>query len=1121
MKYAEIIGLNEYFQPVYDLKNERGYYWKQFIPCGKFYRVLSEVINSLESSDPQSRKSIWLQGSYGTGKSHATAVVKHLLCDDLADIQDFLSNLDNQFRYRLENFRKHKRVFPVVIKGTAGVTDNRTFALVVERAVKESVFHILPQMDLTTDTDFEKMINKLEGNEINWEVLLQGSELEMYGDRKTILSKLREGNVSILRKLEDLLSQHELHISPVNLTEWLLEVHQKLVSKGIADYLMIFWDEFTGILELPKSGLLVNELQNVAELSSASGVFLFVVVHRKPAQVDLPKEDVEKVKDRFKVLDYSMEPVTTYHVMSAAIKKKDQERYEELKEARIEPVKFVVREIAGKEGTQVMTALENLFPIHPYTAYLSTLIARNIGSTERSIFKFLYDEEAGFKAFLKKFPQGNAAFLTADRLWDFFLEDFQRIEVDKAIGVIEYYNLYEDILRQENHHYLAVLKGILLLNLLHRLVEVGEESLVAPSERNILMMFAGAIEDEILLEALSFIDKRIISKTPTGLYLLTGPIVDSTEIAKERQQLLRAIDTAEKVLDRDHKEMLRNVVQREVHRPLELIVLGADMREHILRRKLEKAFKKKYTIHVSILIAQNEQDRQEIITRLPRISAEEEFTDVIFIVPDLVLDEHTLSKYVDYRARAAVLDKHNRPEEKAMNEEWARKTIDSWLKQLTSGYGQWFLQGKKGKELLAQMGRKISKEFVQSIFPSGLDRLGELLENRNIWQVSRSKKSAEIFLFAKNREELESRTSKGRERYLREILKDRNGEYVVDMNLKPKPEVSAEHPLKRMANEIDKALGTQQGVFNLAESLQFLTEPPYGLYPSMVCMACLGFLMRNYVGKLYEARTGIPLEREVMRDRVVDIFDYWEEKRDNSLGLDVRFGTEEEEQLISCLSEIFQLDKQARSLNEIRWEIRKWLKEVGTPIWLYKYVENANPTTREALEAIERLVHAVDSELDEKKIKTAFRAVDEAKYDLAFRIKNSKPHDLFTRFLQSIEGADISPNDVSDVLRYIRHTLPEEVSSWTEDQVREKVKDWKIEQLKRRTSDHIDYVSPPHPEPAIRDSWISGNNLDEVRMIEQIKRLPLHKLQQLIFRVIGKHPEVALTIREMLSQEKL
>lgn len=109
MKYEEILGLNNVFQPVFDLENEIEMYWKRFIPNDKFYTVLFSVLNSLESDRPNKRKPIWLQGTYGTGKSHATSVIKHLLFDDQKEIKDFFK--DPEVNFRLNNFRKEKEYF--------------------------------------------------------------------------------------------------------------------------------------------------------------------------------------------------------------------------------------------------------------------------------------------------------------------------------------------------------------------------------------------------------------------------------------------------------------------------------------------------------------------------------------------------------------------------------------------------------------------------------------------------------------------------------------------------------------------------------------------------------------------------------------------------------------------------------------------------------------------------------------------------------------------------------------------------------------------------------------------------------------------------------------------------
>ena len=77
MLYSDIISLNERFQPAYDLENELEDYWKTFIPNKRFYKILGETLNALESNHVEDRQSIWIQGTYGTGKSHAAAVIKH------------------------------------------------------------------------------------------------------------------------------------------------------------------------------------------------------------------------------------------------------------------------------------------------------------------------------------------------------------------------------------------------------------------------------------------------------------------------------------------------------------------------------------------------------------------------------------------------------------------------------------------------------------------------------------------------------------------------------------------------------------------------------------------------------------------------------------------------------------------------------------------------------------------------------------------------------------------------------------------------------------------------------------------------------------------------------------
>ena len=95
MQYSEIVGIESFFDSTFNITEERENYWKQFITNEKFESNLKSIINVFTSLTSDQHKSIWVQGTYGTGKSHSTSVIKHLLSDELNDINDNFEKLDN------------------------------------------------------------------------------------------------------------------------------------------------------------------------------------------------------------------------------------------------------------------------------------------------------------------------------------------------------------------------------------------------------------------------------------------------------------------------------------------------------------------------------------------------------------------------------------------------------------------------------------------------------------------------------------------------------------------------------------------------------------------------------------------------------------------------------------------------------------------------------------------------------------------------------------------------------------------------------------------------------------------------------------------------------------------
>jgi len=971
MRYSEIIGLHDYFESYYDLTNERGSYWMQFIPNEKFNDILKATISSLEVSQPAERKSILIQGTYGTGKSHASAVVKHLLGDNFGNIEEFLKRLDVQLKEKVRNFRKTKKVLPVVLKGISNITDNRTFSLAIEKAVKEALK--ANSIEVQTESDFEKMIYQIKDNplHIDWNQIVKNNpELRMYVNTQAdLIKKIENRDITILNVLESIINKKGGHFTYSRIDKWLSEVSKELINKKIADHLMIFWDEFSAVLQHSNRNEFLSPLQDIAELSKNDNIFLYLISHRTPHQAGLTDEEVKKVFDRFHFKDYSMEPITTYHIISAAIQKKDEKKWNEIRDRFFSAkpqLNDLLERISGNEGIAAKNNIKNLFPIHPYAAYLATFIARNLGSTERSIFSFLNDKEKGFLNFLNNEINDESPVISADYLWDYFVEEFEKDNSDKFISVLEKFKLHVKDIESSGKQYGAVFKGTLLLNALYRIVSVGEvtQSLVIPSSTNIKSLFLGTSWEQYVDEVLGFFDKKeIIRKTPDELYLVTFSSLPIIEVEREKQKAMLEYEDVTKVVEFNpaSKTNLNNLITNGILRTTEANFYWSGEKEHIIRSKLSKGFRKSYSLHLAVFLQKDDAEASVIKNIVKQLSKEETLS--VFILVDMPFGKDRYNRFITFYAESVVARNHNFSNDAIANQDFAKKVVDDWVNSIRNGYVTIILNGEERLELISKMGTLVNQQIAPRIFRYGLENLQEARKNQNVWTLQMAQKSIEIFLFANSRDDISSKTSRGREVYLRCILKDKAGKkYIVEESLEIKEAADKEHPLIKIFSEVENKINDVQSQpnFNLGDRLRFLSEPPYGIYPNMVNMALMGFVFRKYVGKLYEAGTGRPVTETMMKDKTTELFRCLSEGNSSSK-LEVRLGTLEEKELVETLKDIFSFDN-VSGLNDLRWAIRKLVKEVGFPIWSVKYLDTKDGL-KKAIDEIFILTKNIDSEI--------------------------------------------------------------------------------------------------------------------------------------------------------------
>jgi len=1062
MKYSQIIELYEYFNPVYDITQESGDYWKQFIPTQNFFEVLEAFLNSLESKDTKKRKSIWLQGPYGTGKSHATGVIKHLLWDEPSEIEDFIEKFNKpQLRERLKNFRKENRVLPVTIKGVSGINTPKDFSLVIEKAVKDTINKI--GISITTQSEFEKYLTFIEKDDkINWQNLINNNPKlrSLASNIDTLKKRLEQKDLEIIPIIDEALG--DLKLSHPNIEEWLSEVLIELQSKGIS-HIAIYWDEFTPIIELSISSVLLNVLQSIAEKSFYENIFLFIISHRHPQQTQVSKEDQEKVLGRFESKRYEMENITTFHIISNAIKRKNKEIWEKLRDNFFEEnrqsfTRIIRRIIEDREN--LVSIIKDLFPIHPYTAQLAVGLARYIGSTERSIFSFLHDEEKGFKNFIINYPdeQNNEYFLTADKLWDYFLDELERRQEEKFHNIVTKYKLHYDSLKEKGEEYLAVFKVILLLNLLQAYVSFSDElSLFLPKEENIKDVFLGSHYYDQLDTVLNYIDKNVISKTPDGLYLISQIPLPIEEIKKEEETVKKQYEDIIKLVQEEKIKIsqaigLESIIKSGVSRETQILVLWAGISEDEIRRRILSKFQNPYVIKLVLFLAKNNEELFNLKNKLKKVitSNEEISKSVIIAISQEVFGEENCKKLFEYIARRNIAGKYDYKEESKRYEEYIVKILDQWFEKIQRNYLEVIFGEKIEKYPFLEIRDKINKIYSKEIFNFGLEKLEKLTENRNIWTFKNAEKIAEIFLYAENREDLESNLGrKNPERLLLEMLKTHTGEYIVDKNLKFYDKIYLDHPTFKICKEVENALKEQEGhTFNLGETLEFLSKAPYGLYPNMVHYGVLAFALRPFVNRLYESGTGRKLTPNVMKEKLKNLFNFWTEKKDRDK-LEVRLGSKEEEELTEILKDIFGLEE-VENLNKAKWEVRDWIKKINLPIWSLIHLPYISEDVKEAIKAIDELNRSIDKELSEDRIKKIFELIKKVKTDLKLIMKKEKVEEGFKNWLKSHKDIRINENEIEEVKKYLYKNMQEEVALWKEDKVSIKLREWKIEKEEER-----------------------------------------------------------------------
>lgn len=322
-KYNDIVTLRS-MRPAYNIKNEGPDDWKTFIANDQFNDLLKKTISAVRNNDADSHKAIWVAGTYGSGKSHAGAVLKHLLCDDVKDIVGYVNEEYGEEKYNLLRnsilkLRESKRLFPVNLYGQQAIAHEADLSLQVQKEVIRALKNA--GIKLTVQTDFDNYIQHIENEPDLWTMLIANNEVlkSVAPDLKMLKTRLANGDTEVLNRVTMALRNMGINV-PIknsNLKTWIFEVQNELRSLGVYDGLLIIWDEFTDVMRSDLGVPLLKILQEIAEdMMNPENDTYFLFLSHPSALNSLKEAEREQTRGRYHYVIYNMEPVSAFRIMS-------------------------------------------------------------------------------------------------------------------------------------------------------------------------------------------------------------------------------------------------------------------------------------------------------------------------------------------------------------------------------------------------------------------------------------------------------------------------------------------------------------------------------------------------------------------------------------------------------------------------------------------------------------------------------------------------------------------------------------------------------------------------------------------------------------------------------------
>lgn len=863
-KYREYFDIDEeYFPQINDssIAAASPDFWTRTYPHQTFIDMLTSLERVLSR---QEKRSLWIEGAYGTGKSQCAYALKKILEvpeEELYEYWNRYEPLRNKTDL-LEKIIGHKQKGIVTTHryASGSIGSPRDLFLAIQESLKASL--VKQKLYAGENTLKESVIAWIDepSHKLFLDALLQKPEwsaLFSQTNADQVLIALRKGGevkklMDNLFRLADKEGITALNIDSDRLIAWLTDVIDQNNKK-----IVFIWDEFSDYFKNNRESL--SEFQKIVELVNLKPFYFIVVTHESGQLFTSVDATWTKVRDRFIPVQISLPDNIAFNLIGHAFNVKPAAKgawnvmADDLN-SRVSSSRDAVMKAAKIADPQV---IKDIMPLHPMAALLLKNIASAFKSNQRSMFDFIKsantDDVKAFQWFIENTgPLDNHPLLTVDMLWNFFYEKGRDNLTSDIRLILDTFPQQRNLRDDEK----AVLKTILMMQAIDLRLG-GTIDLFKATEQNLSYAFEGiasGLDTSCKNLAKGLKEKGILIYNPIsgGRYVYAAAVLagDQAKIDNHKKDVRQNSTTARLVTEGSLATVLslspalRLRYEAEPNTGKITPVTPTDFTRTInsLRDSPNG-----WHFHAVIAFAKDDAEATVFRKTIKNVVADKQYEQIVFIdALSTPLGTEAFEQYVDYSAMAMYYNGSNNASSRDSSEK-ARHILDQdWKNRIYNGqFIVYTFANQEGEKVGNGQG---VASILQTIVTTHFERKAGI---------------PCVFDFTKNLTENQLKLTNAAAAAKSGIIQNTSGVVAgIEKHVLPtvwqvneywKNPVTSSLPISKIKLEVDKLIEiafNRDGQISIGELYDFL-EVKFGFAPCNLSAFLAGFLLKEYGNEPY------------------------------------------------------------------------------------------------------------------------------------------------------------------------------------------------------------------------------------------------------------------------------